>query len=103
MTWVVSFGKYEGGQVWIEQKNGRLAPPNLPDSPLRGEYHSTYRRWLSIIRILASMHHSGARVLLTCGTIRPLDILVLVMLAFMHEPSCPRRQESSFLVLRIAP
>eukprot|EP00971_Amphidinium_carterae_P045160 888696-Amphidinium_carterae.1 len=47
INWVVSFGKYKGGRVWVEQKNGRFAPPNLPDSPLRGKYHSTYRRWLS--------------------------------------------------------
>eukprot|EP00971_Amphidinium_carterae_P314606 6253321-Amphidinium_carterae.1 len=47
MNWVVSFGKYKGGRVWIEQKNGRFAPPNLPNSPLCGKYHSTHRRWLS--------------------------------------------------------
>eukprot|EP00971_Amphidinium_carterae_P323447 6427914-Amphidinium_carterae.1 len=45
-NWVVSFGKYEEGQVWIEQPNGRFAPPNLPDSSLRGEFHSTHNRWL---------------------------------------------------------
>eukprot|EP00971_Amphidinium_carterae_P097533 1930010-Amphidinium_carterae.2 len=28
------------------QKNGRYAPPGLPDSQLRGEYHSTHNRWL---------------------------------------------------------
>eukprot|EP00971_Amphidinium_carterae_P077838 1539589-Amphidinium_carterae.1 len=46
MNWVVSFGKYTGGRVWIEQPNGRSAPPGLPESPLRGEYHSTHNRWL---------------------------------------------------------
>eukprot|EP00971_Amphidinium_carterae_P053160 1047148-Amphidinium_carterae.1 len=42
MNWVVSFGKYEGRRVWIEQPNGRFAPPNLPDFPLRGEFHITH-------------------------------------------------------------
>eukprot|EP00971_Amphidinium_carterae_P066825 1323337-Amphidinium_carterae.1 len=46
MNWVVSFGKYTGGRVWIEQPKGRCHPPGLPESPLRGEYHSTHNRWL---------------------------------------------------------
>eukprot|EP00971_Amphidinium_carterae_P079167 1566372-Amphidinium_carterae.1 len=69
MNWVVSFGKYEEGQVWIEQKNGRFAPPNLPNSPLCGEYHSTYRRWLSFdpkrqhaVEAVVGWQEAGTRV-----------------------------------------
>eukprot|EP00971_Amphidinium_carterae_P312033 6202536-Amphidinium_carterae.1 len=37
-NWVISFGKYTGGRVWIARKGGSEPPPGLPDSPLRGEY-----------------------------------------------------------------
>eukprot|EP00971_Amphidinium_carterae_P178694 3544725-Amphidinium_carterae.2 len=42
MNWVVSFGQYSGGRVWIEQKNGS----SLLASELGGEFHSTHNRWL---------------------------------------------------------
>eukprot|EP00971_Amphidinium_carterae_P077913 1541442-Amphidinium_carterae.1 len=46
MNWVISFGKYTGGRVWISRKEGKEPPPGLPHSPLRGEYFSTHNQWL---------------------------------------------------------
>eukprot|EP00971_Amphidinium_carterae_P027575 543314-Amphidinium_carterae.1 len=34
-NWVISFGKYTGGRVWIARKGGSEPPPGLPHSPLR--------------------------------------------------------------------
>eukprot|EP00971_Amphidinium_carterae_P002958 58050-Amphidinium_carterae.1 len=39
-------GRYKGGRVWIEAPHGRHPPPNLPDSPLHGQYHETRYRWV---------------------------------------------------------
>eukprot|EP00971_Amphidinium_carterae_P105655 2092313-Amphidinium_carterae.2 len=39
-------GRYKGGRLWIESPNGRHPPPNLPDSPLRAQYHETRYRWV---------------------------------------------------------
>eukprot|EP00971_Amphidinium_carterae_P078471 1552062-Amphidinium_carterae.1 len=46
MNWVISFGKYTGGRVWIARKGGSEPPPGLPNSPRRGEYFSTHNQWL---------------------------------------------------------
>eukprot|EP00971_Amphidinium_carterae_P137219 2719137-Amphidinium_carterae.1 len=37
-------GRYNGGRLWIESR--RHPPPNLPRSPLRGQYHETKYRWV---------------------------------------------------------
>eukprot|EP00971_Amphidinium_carterae_P310068 6161499-Amphidinium_carterae.1 len=39
-------GKYQGGRVWIESEDGKHHPPNLPQSPLRGQYYETKYRWV---------------------------------------------------------
>eukprot|EP00971_Amphidinium_carterae_P184317 3659147-Amphidinium_carterae.1 len=43
-NWVISMGSYKGGRLWIECRKGRHPPPNVPNSPLRGEYHDTRHR-----------------------------------------------------------
>eukprot|EP00971_Amphidinium_carterae_P171654 3403190-Amphidinium_carterae.1 len=35
MNWVISFGKYKGGRVWIAREGGSEPPPGLPHSHLR--------------------------------------------------------------------
>eukprot|EP00971_Amphidinium_carterae_P236126 4686032-Amphidinium_carterae.1 len=45
-NWITSMGTYKGGRLWIESAGGRHPPPNLPDSPLRGQCYETRYRWV---------------------------------------------------------
>eukprot|EP00971_Amphidinium_carterae_P203811 4044810-Amphidinium_carterae.1 len=62
---------------------------------------STFAQWSFCIPASSASAPCSEQKLLRM--LKAHDILVLVMLAFVHEPSCPRRQGSCFLVLRIAP
>ena len=46
-TWLIAFGNYEGGRVWVESPIGSHAPPTEKrdwQRALRGDYYSVHER-----------------------------------------------------------
>ena len=49
-TWLIAFGDYTGGRLWIESPIGVAPPPNPKSAwqkKLRGEFHDVKNKWLA--------------------------------------------------------
>ena len=61
-SWLIAFGDYEGGRLWLESPVGTEPPPEAAadwQKKLRGEYHSVKNRWLCFD---PSLYHCVERV-----------------------------------------
>ena len=48
-TWLIAFGNFSGGRLWIESPIGTHPPPNprnAVERKLRGDYHDTHNTWI---------------------------------------------------------
>ena len=48
-TWLIAFGNFTGGRLWIESPIGTHPPPNprnAVEQKLRGDYHNTHNTWI---------------------------------------------------------
>ena len=61
-SWLIAFGEFEGGRLWLESPVGTEPPPEAAadwQKKLRGEYHSVKNRWLCFD---PSLYHCVERV-----------------------------------------
>ena len=57
-TWLIAFGNFSGGRLWIESPIGTHPPPNprnAVERKLRGDYHDTHNTW---IRFDPQLYHA---------------------------------------------
>mgnify|MGYP003564511043 CR=1 FL=1 len=45
---IFGLGEHTGGEVWIEDPEGKVAPPVLENSSLSGQVHDIYHRFMRL-------------------------------------------------------